>query len=50
MEKKKCCIIVVSVEETLACRCATETRNAVKAADFTFELVIIRQLFICRFC
>jgi hypothetical protein len=45
--KENCCIIIVSVEEALTSRSATETRDAVGAADFAFEFVIVCQLFIC---
>ena len=45
--KENCCIIIVSVEEALTSRSATETRDAVGAADFAFEFVIVRQLFVC---
>lgn len=40
--KRKCRIIVVSVEEAFASSSATKTGNSVGAADFTFKFVIVR--------
>jgi len=38
------------IEEALAINAPTQTRYPVVAPDFSLELVIVRQLLVCRIC